>query len=106
MRLTASVTASRLLAGLPRRSARLGPLADDLLIDATKECFASTRQRRAEDVDAYWLGTMSSGQSGLVLSRPCASDYKPVPESRTSAPTGSEAFRNACYAVASGASTW
>ncbi len=46
---------------------------------------------------------MSSGQSGLVLSRPLRLDYKPVTRVENFCATGSEAFRNACYAVASGA---
>lgn len=77
--------------------------ADDLLIDATEECYAATPSITADDVDAYWLGTMSSGQSGLVLSRPLRLDYKPVTRVENFCATGSEAFRNACYAVASGA---
>jgi acetyl-CoA C-acetyltransferase len=77
--------------------------ADDLLVDATEECFASTPSITVDDVDAYWLGTMSSGQSGLVLSRPLRLDYKPVTRVENFCATGSEAFRNACYAVASGA---
>jgi acetyl-CoA C-acetyltransferase len=76
--------------------------ADDLLVDATQECFARTSVT-ADDVDAFWLGTMSSGQSGLVLSRPLRLDYKPVTRVENFCATGSEAFRNACYAVASGA---
>jgi acetyl-CoA C-acetyltransferase len=76
---------------------------DDLLIDATQACFHSTPQLTPDDVDAYWLGTMSSGQSGLVLSRPLRLDYKPVTRVENFCATGSEAFRNACYAVASGA---
>src|SRR4051794_38760028 len=77
--------------------------ADDLLIDATQQCFASTPAMAREDVDAYWLGTMNSGQSGLVLSRPLGIDYKPVTRVENFCATGSEAFRAACYAVAAGA---
>jgi acetyl-CoA C-acetyltransferase len=77
--------------------------ADDLLVDATQECFASTPSITKEDVDAYWLGTLSSGQSGLVLSQPLGIDYKPVTRVENFCATGSEAFRNACYAVACGA---
>jgi acetyl-CoA C-acetyltransferase len=77
--------------------------ADDLLVDAIKECFASTPELSLEDVDAFWLGTMNSGQSGAVLSRPMALDYKPVTRVENMCATGSEAVRNACYAVASGA---
>ncbi|HKG36415.1 MAG TPA: acetyl-CoA acetyltransferase [Solirubrobacterales bacterium] len=77
--------------------------ADDLLIDATQQCFESTPELGKNDVDAFWLGTMNSGQSGLVLSRPLGIDYKPVTRVENFCATGSEAFRNACYAVASGA---
>jgi acetyl-CoA C-acetyltransferase len=77
--------------------------ADDLLVDATEQCFASTPGISKDDVDAFWLGTMSSGQSGLVLSRPLSIDYKPVTRVENFCATGSEAFRGACYAVASGA---
>ena len=76
--------------------------ADDLLVDAVGECLESSGTAR-DDVDAYWLGTLSSGQSGLTLSRPLGLDYKPVTRVENYCATGSEAFRNACYAVASGA---
>jgi acetyl-CoA C-acetyltransferase len=77
--------------------------ADDLLVDSTEQCFGSTAGIEKRDVDAYWLGTMGSGQSGLTLSRPLALDYKPVTRVENFCATGSEAFRNACYAVAAGA---
>jgi len=77
--------------------------ADDLLVDATQECFANTPKLQQPDVDAYWLGTMNSGQSGVVLSKPMGIDYKPVTRVENMCATGSEAVRNACYAVASGA---
>lgn len=77
--------------------------ADDMVVDATNECFASTPSIEKDDIDAYWLGTMGTGSSGLVLSRPLGLDYKPVTRVENFCATGSEAFRNACYAVASGA---
>lgn len=76
---------------------------DDLLVDSIGECLASARGVSKDDVDAYWLGTLSSGQSGLTLSRALALDYKPVTRVENYCATGSEAFRNACYAAASGA---
>jgi acetyl-CoA C-acetyltransferase len=75
---------------------------DDLLVDATEECFRTSGIAK-EQIDAYWLGTMGSGVSGLTLSRPLKLDYKPVTRLENMCATGSEAFRNACYAVASGA---
>lgn len=75
---------------------------DDLLLDAVGECLTSAGIGR-DDVDAYWLGTLGSGQSGLTLSRPLGLDYKPVTRVENYCATGSESFRNAAYAVASGA---
>src|SRR6476646_3667513 len=75
---------------------------DDLLIDATQDAVESVGLTK-DDVDAYWLGTMGSGYAGLTLSRPLKLDYKPVTRIENMCATGSEAFRNACYAVASGA---
>lgn len=76
--------------------------SDDLLLDATAQAFKSAGIER-DIVDAYWLGTLGSGQSGLTLSRPLGLDYRPVTRVENYCATGSEAFRNACYAVASGA---
>jgi acetyl-CoA C-acetyltransferase len=76
--------------------------ADDLLVDAVTDALASADVEQAR-IDAYWLGTMGSGISGLTLSRPLRVDYKPVTRVENMCATGSESFRNACYAVASGA---
>src|SRR5215510_8184607 len=76
--------------------------ASDLLVDATKDALASARIG-LDEIDAFWLGTLYSGQSGLTLSRPLKINYKPVSRLENYCATGSEAFRNACYAVASGA---
>jgi acetyl-CoA C-acetyltransferase len=76
---------------------------DDLLIDAVNECVASAEGFERSEVDAYWLGTMGSGTSGMTLSRPLKIDHKPVTRVENYCATGSEAVRNACYAVASGA---
>ena len=79
-----------------------GKSTDDLLIDSANA--ASTSAGVAlDDIDAFWLGTMGSGSSGLTLSRPLRLGYKPVTRLETMCATGSESLRNACYAVASGA---
>ena len=75
---------------------------DELVVDSTTEALGSAGVKLS-DIDAFWLGTMGSGISGLTLSRPMKIDYKPVSRLENMCATGSEAFRNACYAVASGA---
>lgn len=89
--------------GCTRFGERWDASADDLVIDAVQDCLTSNSRMTLPDVDAYWLGTLGSGQSGLALSRPLGIDYKPVTRVENYCATGSEAFRNACYAVASGA---
>ncbi|HVS15125.1 MAG TPA: acetyl-CoA acetyltransferase [Thermoanaerobaculia bacterium] len=76
--------------------------ASDLLVEAAGEAHASAGIEGPE-IDAYWLGTLSSGLSGLLLSEPLKIQYKPVTHVENFCATGSEAIRNAAYAVASGA---
>jgi acetyl-CoA C-acetyltransferase len=76
--------------------------AEDMLIDASHEALASARVS-IESIDAFWLGTLAAGHSGLLLSGALRTDYKPVTRVENYCATGSEAFRAACYAVASGA---
>ena len=75
---------------------------DDLLIEATDEAFAGAGITK-QDVDAYWLGTAQSGMSGITLARPLKLEGKPVTRVENFCATGSEALRQAAYAVASGA---
>ena len=75
---------------------------DDMLIESSSAALASAGVT-LDDIDAFWLGTMGSGLSGLTLSRPLKIQHKPVTHVENYCATGSEAFRNACYAVASGA---
>jgi acetyl-CoA C-acetyltransferase len=75
---------------------------DDLLIESATAATASAGIA-LDDLDAFWLGTMGSGTSGLTLSRPLRLPFKPVTRLENMCATGSEALRNACYAVASGA---
>jgi acetyl-CoA C-acetyltransferase len=76
--------------------------ADDMLIDAAYDAYESAGIT-PDDIDAYWLGTIGSGVSGLALSAPLKINYKPVTRVENMCATGSEALRQACYAVASGA---
>lgn len=76
--------------------------ADDLIIDATNELFSTTGVGK-QDVDAYWLGTAQTGMAGITLSIPLKLEGKPVTRVENFCATGSEAMRQAAYAVASGA---
>lgn len=75
---------------------------DDLLITATRAAWESAGITPA-DVDAYWLGTAQSGMSGMMLARPLHLIDKPVSRVENMCASGAEAFRQAAYAVASGA---
>src|SRR5712691_13435823 len=76
--------------------------ADDLLIEAAGKALESASVTK-DDVDAFWLGTAMSGMSGMALARPLQLQNKPVSRVENFCATGSEALRNAAYAVASGA---
>jgi acetyl-CoA C-acetyltransferase len=75
---------------------------DDLLVEAANEAIASAHIAK-DDIDAFWLGTMASGMSGMTLAKPLKLGTKPVTRLENLCATGSEAFRNACYSVAAGA---
>ena len=77
--------------------------ADDLLIDAVNEAIGSAQGIELADVDAFWLGTAVSGASGMTLSEPLKIANKPITRVENMCATGSDALRNACYAVAAGA---
>jgi acetyl-CoA C-acetyltransferase len=75
---------------------------DDLIVAAANEAFASAGVTK-QDVDAYWFGTAQSAMSGIALARPLGLENKPVTRVENYCATGSEALRQAVYAVASGA---
>ena len=79
-----------------------GKGVDDLIVEAGEAAMASAGVTR-DNIDAYWLGTAQSGMSGLMLSRPLRVSGKPVTRVENYCASGSEAFRQAAYAVASGA---
>src|SRR4051794_21305696 len=88
--------------GCTRFAEHFDKSADDLLREATSEAFTAAGVTK-EDVDAYWLGTAQSGMSGITLARPLGLEGKPVTRVENFCATGSEALRQAAYAVASGA---
>lgn len=79
---------------------------DDLIVEAANECYRSAGVDRSagdDPIDAYWLGTAQGGMSGITLARPLQLIDKPVTRVENFCATGSEALRQAVYAVASGA---
>jgi acetyl-CoA C-acetyltransferase len=88
--------------GCTRFAERFDASLDDLVIEACGETFRSVGVTK-DDIDAYWLGTSQSGMSGITLARPLELEGKPVTRVENYCATGSEALRQAAYAVASGA---
>jgi acetyl-CoA C-acetyltransferase len=74
---------------------------DDLLVEAAYEAF-NDAGIQPTDIQAAWFGTMISGYGGTPLAGALKTQYIPVTRVENFCATGSEAFRNACYAVAAG----
>ena len=85
---------------------RFGELWDKSSDDLLKQAAAEACESAGIDlsaIDAFWLGTAQSGMSGITLARPLGIDAKPVSRVENYCASGSEALRNAAFAVASGA---
>ncbi len=75
---------------------------DDLIVEAAHAAYASAGITQ-HNIDAFWFGTSQSAASGLAMAGPLKIHGKPVTRVENYCATGSEALRQACYAVASGA---
>ena len=75
---------------------------DDLLKEAALKACQSAHVE-LPDIEAYWFGTAQSAMSGIALARAIGVGDKPITRVENFCATGSEALRNASYAVASGA---
>ncbi|HZK18236.1 MAG TPA: acetyl-CoA acetyltransferase [Clostridia bacterium] len=80
--------------------------AEDLVVEAFKEAIEDAGIEK-KDIDAAWFGTcfdeVNVGKSALPLSTTLKLPFLPVTRVENFCATGTEAFRGACYAVASGA---
>jgi acetyl-CoA C-acetyltransferase len=80
--------------------------AEELMVEAFEECLADAGIEK-KDIEAAWLGTcmdeVGVGKSALPLSTSLRLPFIPVTRVENYCATGTEAFRGACYAVASGA---
>ncbi|MFP4445874.1 MAG: acetyl-CoA acetyltransferase [Desulfosudaceae bacterium] len=79
---------------------------EDLLVEAFEECLADAGLEK-KDIQAAWFGTcleeINVGKTGMPLSTTLRLPMIPVTRVENYCATGTEAFRGACYAVASGA---
>jgi acetyl-CoA C-acetyltransferase len=80
--------------------------AEDLIVEAFEEASADAGIERSQ-IDAAWLATaieeVSVGKSGIPLAMALRLPYIPVTRVENYCASGTESFRGAVYAVASGA---
>ncbi|HJX03898.1 MAG TPA: acetyl-CoA acetyltransferase [Dehalococcoidia bacterium] len=80
--------------------------AEDLIVDAFKEALEDAGIEK-KDIQAAWQGNqliqVNVGTSALPLAETLKLQFIPVTHVENMCASGSEAFRGACYAVASGA---
>ncbi len=78
----------------------------DLMAEAFEECLLDSGIERSQ-IDAAWLSTafdaVNVGPSAIPLATSLRLPYIPVTHVENMCASGTEAFRGACYAVASGA---
>ena len=77
--------------------------ASDMLVDASYEAFESAGIE-PKDIDAAWIGSSydSSAKTGMGLTGPLRLQGIPVTRVENACATGTDALRNAAYAVAAG----
>lgn len=80
--------------------------AEELMVEAFEECIADAGLEK-NDIEAAWLGTcleeVNVGKTAMPLAIALRLPMIPVTRVENYCATGTEAFRGACYAVASGA---
>ena len=75
--------------------------SNDMVIEAAYEAYEDAGVD-PKDIQAAWMGTYVSGYTGAMIAGPLKLMYKPVTRVENMCATGSEALRNASYAVAAG----
>lgn len=75
----------------------------DLIVDATMDAYKDAGVEQ-KDIQAAWFGNYydTTGLTGQALAGPLRLQYIPVTRVENACATGSDALRNACYAVAAG----
>ncbi len=73
----------------------------DLIVEAAYEAYEDAGVE-PNDVQAAWVGTVQSFRTGQPLAQALKLDYVPITRVENACATATDAFRNACYAVAAG----
>ena len=73
----------------------------DLMVDACYEAFEDSGLE-SKDIQMAWYGSRESGFTGAHLASALKLDYIPITRVENFCAGGTDTFRNACYAVASG----
>jgi acetyl-CoA C-acetyltransferase len=74
---------------------------DDLLVEAAYEAYEDAGVE-PKDIQAAWLGNARTAMRGAALAIPLKLEYIPITRVENQCCSGTDAFRNACYAVAAG----
>ncbi|MBN1289295.1 MAG: acetyl-CoA acetyltransferase [Actinobacteria bacterium] len=92
--------------GCSKFGERWNDSSEDLVIEALLECLADAGIE-IRDIEAAWLShhmdEVNIGKGGLFLGRALHLPRIPITRTENLCASGTEAFRGACYAVASGA---
>ncbi|MFC2002520.1 acetyl-CoA acetyltransferase [Chloroflexota bacterium] len=75
--------------------------AEDMTVESCYEAFEDAGLE-PKDIQAAWQALWYSGETGSMLSRWLKLEYIPITRVENYCASGLDAFRNACYAVASG----
>jgi acetyl-CoA C-acetyltransferase len=75
---------------------------DDLMVEACYEAFEDAALG-PEDIQAAWFGSLVTGCTGSRLANAIKLNYVPITRVENFCCGGTDALRNACYGVASGA---
>jgi acetyl-CoA C-acetyltransferase len=74
---------------------------EDLLVEAGYEAFEDAKLE-AKDIQAAWVGTVGSELTEQFLANALKFDYIPITRVENACATATDAFMNACFAVAAG----
>jgi len=74
---------------------------EDLVVEAVYEAYEDAGIE-PKDIQAAWLGNARTAMRGAAIAIPLKLEYIPISRVENQCCSGTDAFRNACYAVAAG----